>query len=102
MTLVDRVMASKAGRKEYLRESLFLEVTEAICDLMKKQKINRVQLAKRLGRTKGCITKILNGSRGMSLKTVADIFGALNRSVEIKVVVLDNPKLRAAGKGEGG
>jgi transcriptional regulator with XRE-family HTH domain len=59
------------------QEHLLLDVTEMIVELMNAQGVTRSELADRLGKTKGHVTQLLNGSRNLTLRTLSDIFVAL-------------------------
>jgi len=65
-------------------ESLILEITEKIIELMQKEKITKANLAKRLKKSKGYITQLLDGSRNFTIKTIADIFHVLGYSLKIE------------------
>ena len=65
-------------------ESLILEITEKIIELMQKEKISKANLAKRLKKSKGYITQLLDGSRNFTIKTIADIFHVLGYSLKIE------------------
>jgi len=69
--------------KFYLQEELILEVTECIAEMMQKKNVSRSDLAKKLGRTKGYITQLLNGNANMTLKTISDCFWALDSTLKI-------------------
>lgn len=62
--------------KEYHCERAILEVTELICELMEREGVRRIDLADRLGKTKGYITQLLEG-RNMTIRTISDICFAL-------------------------
>ena len=47
---------SDENRRLYFQESLILDVTEAICDLLEKRNLSRKQLADLLGTSKSNIT----------------------------------------------
>ncbi|NLF71072.1 MAG: helix-turn-helix transcriptional regulator [Candidatus Anammoximicrobium sp.] len=54
-----------------------MQATERIVELMQEQDVTRTELAKRLGRTKGWISQLLAGEANFTLRTLADVFGAL-------------------------
>jgi transcriptional regulator with XRE-family HTH domain len=60
------------------QELLITEVTQKMWQAMREKKINRAQLAAKLGITKGRISQILTGRANLTLRTTADIFTALN------------------------
>jgi transcriptional regulator with XRE-family HTH domain len=68
------------------QESLILDVTEEICRALEATKINRQELARRLGKSKGFITQVLSGERNMTLRTAADLASALDHRLQVKAV----------------
>lgn len=60
------------------QEHLLLDVTELIVELMNERGVSRSELADRLGKTKGHVTQLLSGSRNLTLRTLSDIFVALD------------------------
>ncbi|MFA5786938.1 MAG: helix-turn-helix transcriptional regulator [Actinomycetota bacterium] len=77
----------RRGTPEYERileeERLILAATELVCGLMKKQNVSRADLARTIGRTRGHVTQVLDGSRNMTLRTLADIAFALGHRAEV-------------------
>jgi transcriptional regulator with XRE-family HTH domain len=77
----------KEKEREYERlveeESLILETTELIEELLELTGVNRKELAERLGRSKGFVTQILTGDRNMTLRTLADLAFALEHRVKV-------------------
>ncbi len=82
-TLSERITRTKAGMKKWQQERAIFETTERICDLMEEQGVTRSRLARRLGRTKGYISQLLDGQRNMTIRTLSDVFLALDRAVHI-------------------
>lgn len=77
--------ASSSENRLLLREEEFiLEVTELLCEILRKEGISKVELARRLGRTKGFVTQILSGGRNLTLRTVADVVDALGYKIEAR------------------
>lgn len=70
---------------EYRLEEAILNFTEQICELMEKQKINRSELAERLGVSRAFITKLLNGNPNLTLKTMMNIATALKSDLNIQI-----------------
>lgn len=64
-------------------ERLILAATEMILELMENEGLTRVELAKKVGKSKGHISQLLNGKRNMTLKTLAEISFALNTRVNV-------------------
>ena len=70
-------------RKLLAQEELILRFTETICDLLEEENVSRKELAKRLGKTKGFVSQLLNGGRNLTLRTVADILHVLEYKVTL-------------------
>ena len=65
------------------QEDLILDVTERVLECMEKKKISKSDLATALGKTKPYVTQLLNGSRNMTLRTLADIAFALDTKAKV-------------------
>jgi antitoxin component HigA of HigAB toxin-antitoxin module len=70
-------------RKHHQQEKLILDVTELIARLMERNKVNKTQLANLLGLGKSHITQLLDGTKNMTLRTIADVFTALDSELAI-------------------
>ena len=75
--LRDRLTSTPEGLRTWHQERSIFETTEMICELMDEQCVNRAELARRLGTTKSYITKLLDGSVNMTLRTISDVFVVL-------------------------
>lgn len=80
-------LARGENRKLHAEEALILEVTEKLLEAMEKQQINQNELAARLGKSRAFVSQILNGSRNMTLRTLADICFALHLAPELELVM---------------
>lgn len=87
-TLTEKLTETAEGMRSYQQERAILEVTELVCQLMDEQGVTRRELAKRLGRTKGYIDRLLNGRAGMTVRVISDVFTALDRSMCFRAVQL--------------
>lgn len=67
------------------QEELILAVTEAIWEELKRQRWTKSQLAEALDTTPTNVTQWLNGSRNMTLRTLADIGRVLGVHVQIQL-----------------
>ncbi|SRR6266566_431094 len=61
----------------FQQERIILDVTERICEALQSNNMNRVQLAGALGKSKGYISQLLDGSANMTLRTMSDVFLSL-------------------------
>jgi len=71
------------GQKFFQQETLILEVTEKVCELMDEKKIDKIELAKRIGKSPRYITCFLDGRAKMELRIISDIFFALDSEIEV-------------------
>lgn len=78
-SLSSHITATPEGMRIWQQERAIVEVTERICELMEEQGITRAELAKRLGKSRGYITQILGGSTNLTLRSLSDIYLALDR-----------------------
>ena len=62
---------------EFITEGIILELNEKIVLKMRELNINRAELAKRLGKSKPFVTKLLNGNHNLTVKTMVSIAQAL-------------------------
>jgi transcriptional regulator with XRE-family HTH domain len=72
----------------FQQERLISEITELMCRTMKDQEITRSQLAEHLHKTKGRISQILNSGTNLTLRTVADIFTLLGKTLVVSAADL--------------
>ena len=95
MSLRERIESSPERMKNFQRERLELEITELICDLMAQEGVSRSELAKRLGKSRPYITKLLQNGNNMTLNTISDIFFALGRSLRVldRPLSIESPRL---------
>jgi transcriptional regulator with XRE-family HTH domain len=82
-TLLEKYLEDPEFAKLMAQGDLIMEVTETLCELLKKEKITRKELADRLGKTKGFISQLLGGGRNLTLRTVADILHVLGYKVSL-------------------
>lgn len=73
------------SEREMCCERLIFNTTEDILLAMQDSGISHTELAKKLGKSKAFVSQILDGTRNMTLKTLADISYALG--VDSKVVI---------------
>jgi transcriptional regulator with XRE-family HTH domain len=76
-TLVERYVQDPIHMRIFQQERAIYEVTEQLETLMRELGINRSELAKRLGKTKGWVTQLLDGQANKTIRTIADAFAVL-------------------------
>ena len=83
MSLLNQWLSeNKDNQREYNQERLIVDVAEMIMKTLNEDGVNQVELANKLGKTKGYVSQLLNGSRNMTLRTLADIATELDKKVE--------------------
>lgn len=83
-TLIDRLTKSAEGMRLYQQERAIQELTDMICEVMDEEEVSRSELARRIGKTKGYITQLLDGRTNMQVRTISDVFTALDRTVHFQ------------------
>jgi transcriptional regulator with XRE-family HTH domain len=81
----EEVYADPQRRRQLQQEITILDATERVHEAMNAQGVSRVELARRLGTSKGHVTQLLDGSRNMTLRTLSDMFFALGLAVTFEV-----------------
>lgn len=66
-------------------ELLITQVAEEIWKALDEANLNKTDLAEKLSKSKGYVTQLLNGSRNMTLRTLADICFALDKMPLIRL-----------------
>ena len=77
--------SSTRSRRLLREEELILQVTEALSEAIEQGGITKVELARRLGKTKGFVSQILAGGRNLTLRTIADVADAMECRVQLQV-----------------
>ena len=94
---------SKAGHDEEFdrlvrQEELILQVTEALTQALDEAGVKKTELARRLGKTPGFVSQVFGGGRNLTLRTVADIAGALSLRPRLELSsVQDSFRRRGSG-----
>jgi len=83
-SLIEDLVDDAEGMRLFQEERLILAATELICEAMDEQGVTRKRLADMLGTSKSFVTQLLDGSRNMTLRTLADVFLALGFAVDIQ------------------
>ena len=83
-TLMEKLTATPEGMRLYQQERAIQEITDLVCQIMEEEKVSRAEMAKRLGRTKGYITQLLDGRTNMTIRTMSDVLAALDRALHFQ------------------
>jgi transcriptional regulator with XRE-family HTH domain len=80
----DWVNSTADRQRLFEEERLIALVAEEIYEAMNRDKtVSKTDLASTLGKSKAFVSQLLNGSRNMTLRTLADIAHSLNTVVEL-------------------
>ena len=66
------------------QEALVFDVTEALCRALEARGMSRAELADKLGVRPSEVTQRLSGGRNLTLRSIADMFLALDYTVQIQ------------------
>jgi len=85
-TLIEKwKSAPESVQRIYAQEGLIVTVGQAIREILESQGVTQTVLAKRLGKSEGHVSRLLNG-RNLTLRTIADIGFALGVEVRARFV----------------
>jgi transcriptional regulator with XRE-family HTH domain len=102
MAYLDEYYRDPERMRSFQQERLITEITQLMCRAMREQKVSRAQLAEKLGLTKGRVSQILNGHANLTLRTTADIFNALSKTLVFKArerFILESVKSKNVTRG---
>lgn len=74
---------SRAEARAYAREDLIYNVTEDLLVQMEELGVTKLELARRLGKSRSYVTQMLSGARNMTLGSLSDICFELGISPQV-------------------
>lgn len=86
----DQFLESPEHQRLFEQERLLVEAAELLTEILENRKVTRAQLAQRLRKSKAFITQVLRGNHNMTLRTLADLFGAL----DLRIVMNAEPRAK--------
>ena len=97
-TMIEKYTEDPQNMRLFQQRMLILECTELVCEMMEEKGITRKEIADKLGKTTGYITRILNGPDNMTLKTISDIMWAMDLTLCVAPGTLElQPKILKSG-----
>jgi transcriptional regulator with XRE-family HTH domain len=87
----EKKMEQVEFRKAMAVESLLLEATETICQRMEELQMSRAELARRLGKSRAAVTKMLEGNANLTIRTLAEVLFELNGELSFGVRPFGTP-----------
>jgi len=91
-TVIERFTADPEGLRLLQQAGLIFDVTELMCATLEEQSVTRAELAKRMEKSKGRISQILNGETNLTLQTIADVFTALGKTLTVRATDICEPE----------
>ena len=88
-------MSNSEYQLRLAQEEFILSATELIFELMEKAGVTKAELARRIGRTRGYLTQLLDGNRNMTLRTLAELTKALGFKPRLDAVPASTRPRRA-------
>jgi hypothetical protein len=76
-TFVEKYVEDPLRKRAFLQERAIYEVTALLESAMAESGVSRADLAKRLGRSRGWVTQLLDGEANKTIRTIADTFAVL-------------------------
>jgi len=76
---------SRAEARTYAREDLIYNVTEDLLVQMEQLSVTKLELARRLGKSRSYVTQMLSGARNMTLGSLSDVCFALGFTPDIQL-----------------
>lgn len=97
----DKQVAKRRRHPEFILEQLTLDITDAVCRAMEEKGLSRSDLARRLRVSPAYVTKLLNSTSNVTLRTLINLSLALDLRVGVKLRprhpgVLSNSQSREA------
>jgi transcriptional regulator with XRE-family HTH domain len=78
-------LSTEDRRREFAEEALIVDAAEQIWAAMTSAKVTKSEIAERLGKSKAFISQMLNGSRNMTLRSLADISHCIGYRVNLSL-----------------
>lgn len=81
-TMVDKFCSDPKNMRLFQQEQLLGSLSQQIATLMERQNVSGAELARRIGKNKSFVYRMLRGSN-INLRTLSDIYVALGRKFVI-------------------
>src|SRR5262249_25268548 len=78
-TFAEKFVKDPARMRLFQQERAIYEVTDLLDSLMREKGISRATLARRLKKSRGWVTQLLDGESNKTIRTVADVFAVLGQ-----------------------
>jgi transcriptional regulator with XRE-family HTH domain len=88
-TYFEELFSNNDNERIYQQESLIVEITETVYELMQRKGMKKKDLAEKLNVSQSQITQLLDGSANMQLRTISDILFTLGSKLKLEIEPLN-------------
>src|SRR5262245_28829469 len=81
-TYVEKLVEDPENMRLFLQERAIIEATDLLEAALEERGVNRTEFARRLGKTKGWVTQLLDGEGSTTIRTIADAFAVLGLHIQ--------------------
>ncbi|MFP4105100.1 MAG: helix-turn-helix domain-containing protein [Phycisphaerae bacterium] len=93
MTLYDKYIArDDEMQRLYEEEGAVMDASLVVTRLMEEQGVSQKELAERLGTSRSSVSQLLNGSRNMTIRTMAKLLYELGHRLEVNSAPRSNDR----------
>ena len=85
MSKLEDWLSTDERQREFAEEALIVDVAEKIWGAMESERVTKADLAERLGKSKAFVSQMLDGSRNMTLRSLADIAHSMGYRVRLSL-----------------
>lgn len=82
----EQFLEKPENRRLYQQEKALIDATELLTEVMERKQMSRADLARAIGKSKAFVTQVLRGNQNMTLRTLADLFGAMRYEIIIQAL----------------
>lgn len=91
---LSRALENPEARRVFEQERLALVAASALLDVMQTHGVSKAELADRLGCSRAYVSQLLDGTRNMTLRSLADLAWALGTRIGVMVDAIDSVDFR--------
>ena len=94
---LSKMFEEAENTSDYQLQSTVVDLTEDICEIMEAKSITRADLARRLGKSRAWVTKLLRGDRNLTLRTIVEVLWELGYKVSVSAEPVGARRKTGAG-----
>jgi transcriptional regulator with XRE-family HTH domain len=95
-TTFDNLLANYGDSSRFMQQELAIsKVATLVRNEMKEKGVTNADVARKLGKDPGYVSRVLAGKMNLTLSTAADILWALDSSIEVSSKPIDHQEIAA-------